>query len=98
MAQWIAKFEDVACNGDVIIRTAKGRLVAIIYAVNAKSEDPATMKRAQVFIIAAQPSWCETCGRDTDGANECAACTLFWAKASNDPAISQSASCTQVHA
>lgn len=98
MAQWIAKFEDVACNGDVIIRTSKGSLVAIIYAVNPKSEDPATLKRAQAFIAAAQPSWCETCGRDTDSTDECATCASFWAKASYDPAISENAGREQVQA
>jgi len=92
MAQWIAKFEGFARNGDVVVTTAKGRLVAVIYAINAQPEDAATMERAKAFIAAAEPTWCSTCGKDTlDRTDTCATCTVFWAEHAAAEALQVSA-------
>jgi hypothetical protein len=50
---WAAKLDDEGPrNGDVIVRTAKGRLVAVIYAASTPEE---TMRRAQALLAAEAP-------------------------------------------
>jgi hypothetical protein len=63
-------------NGDVIVRTEKGSLVAVIYAAKTESE---TLRRAQSFCRAAAPQHCSTCGIDTEEGDACASCLAFWA-------------------
>ena len=76
---WIARLDDVGpCNGDVIVRTAKGSLVAVIYSTG---DEAKTLGRAHAFIKAAAPRWCTTCGIDTIDTETCAKCAEFWAEA-----------------
>jgi hypothetical protein len=58
---WTARLDDVEpCNGDVLVRTSKGRLVAVIYAAGSEAE---TMRRVNSLLLADPAnllcSWCE---------------------------------------
>lgn len=47
---WVAKVDDTGpCNGDVIVRTEHGTLVAVIYAAATPEE---TMRRAEALCAA----------------------------------------------
>lgn len=69
--------KDGPCNGDVIVRTAKGSLIAVIYATNPR-DDKETLRRARLLCEHAAPRHCTTCGGDTINADTCDRCLVWW--------------------
>lgn len=68
------------CNGDVLVKTAKGRLVAVIYAAG---DDAKTLARARAFCKVQSPQWCCHCGKSTPEGqgDECSVCAALLARA-----------------
>lgn len=81
MGMWVAQFdEDGPQNGDVIVRNAKGGLIAIIYSANPR-DDAETMRRAQALCKYGCPTHCSTCGvsmEPSDRSETCGKCKKFW--------------------
>jgi hypothetical protein len=50
------------CNGDVLVKTDKGTLVALFYAAG---DDAKTLARARAFCRTQSPQHCGYCGKDT---------------------------------
>lgn len=65
-------------NGDLIIRDAHGRLVALIYRGFGRHGEEVAKARADAFVAAVQPAWCGTCGHDTALTDECPSCVQWW--------------------
>ena len=63
-------------NGDVLVKTTKGRLVALIYA---SGDDEKTLARARQFCRHVSPQWCGNCGKIVPESNgsECADCRIL---------------------
>jgi hypothetical protein len=61
------------CNGDVLVKTDKGRLVALIFSTG---DDAKTLQRARRFCAAVSPQWCCYCGAivPEGSGNECSSC------------------------
>jgi hypothetical protein len=79
---WVARFDDEPGNGDVLVTTARGRPLALIYATAGNRDE--AMERAKAFIVAAAPSWCSACGVKTTATDTCSTCAQWWA--ANQPA------------
>jgi hypothetical protein len=61
------------CNGDVIVRDAKGKLIALFYSTGNEKK---TLDRARRFCRFVSPQWCQHCGKATGEAegDECRDC------------------------
>lgn len=73
-APWSFALDDSGpCNGDVLVKTDKGTLVALIYATG---DEKKTLQRARLFCKAVSPQWCQHCGKDVPEGrgDECAEC------------------------
>lgn len=66
------------CNGDYIVRSATGRLIALVYAGLGKHGEAVAKWRAQTIASALTEAWCDTCGDDTPGTGECETCAAWW--------------------
>ena len=69
---------DGPCNGDVVVKTARGKLVAVFFAAGS---DEKTLARARSFCRAQSPQHCSTCGKSTaEGVGDtCAKCQRWLA-------------------